>query len=811
MINLYEKVFSTVPQGLSDTEKVTFYSSILRSILQVATLTSLERCSRYLPQNEVDLEASLYRFQQPSDGLPIEIIEAILPSLRTYVKRDLAHGWYKEGSEKLGLAYRLSEWVQFRNDALGHSVLCESTASDWVGKTRGLVQLSLKILGSLIPSFEKEERQLTIEGDIVNFPFVSSNHPIVIRKIACNKGVWKLQGRKLSREHASKVVTELHKDCIYLQNDHTNIEAYDYSNLVEVTESTVPHSFLHNIPRRQTDIFEGRKRELRKLSEWLNDDDERACLVFGDGGFGKTTLVLEFLNQLLEDKIELTKARPQIISFYSAKMTRWTEFGLVHLKSVTGAMDECIRELIRSFEPVLTKDWYEVSDDKLIQKAVNYLKEQGLDRNDVLFVFDNTETIATSTHEVESLGEFLQAVSKKVGKMIVTSRRREFINATPISVKGLDENECVSLLTRKATMYEAMPLIQAGDKRLKDISSKLMYKPLLLSSLVKHISLTGCSINNAVDSLLKKSSDELLEFLYEDAWARMDKEQQRVYMLLVTAESPLDHFSVSEACKMTSIPLTEFHATFDETYFGSLMNYGEKFSIELVELSTRFFMKKASDLPDTEKSKLLVNAEALDETVQEFRRIEREYQSDRIADAFRNPYSKAARTHVRKKEYKDALEMYELAVEEEPLNSALLDRFGWFLYHKIATKESKIKAEELWREAIRINDLNCDALVNLALSRYRVDDLDEGDRLLDSARQLSRTFSFCALNKAKARLHFWQRNKRHKDAENKLIEAAQFLEDARKRLNKSDRYFAKNREEIDKLSARIHHIATTQV
>ncbi|GHA49420.1 hypothetical protein GCM10007086_24000 [Photobacterium aphoticum] len=97
MINLYNKVLSQVPTSLSPTEKVTFYSSVLRSILQVATLTSLERCSRYLPENEVDLEASLNRMQQPSDGLPVEIIESILPSLRTYVDRNLAHGWYKEG------------------------------------------------------------------------------------------------------------------------------------------------------------------------------------------------------------------------------------------------------------------------------------------------------------------------------------------------------------------------------------------------------------------------------------------------------------------------------------------------------------------------------------------------------------------------------------------------------------------------------------------------------------------------------------------------------------------------------------------
>ncbi|TOB30890.1 P-loop NTPase family protein, partial [Vibrio parahaemolyticus] len=127
---------------------------------------------------------------------------------------------------------------------------------------------------------------------------------------------------------------------------------------------------------------EGRGKEIQKLTDWLNDDDERTCLVFGDGGFGKTTLVLEFINRLFEEKIPLVNPRPLVISFYSAKMTRWTEHGLIHIKSVAGAMDECIRELIRGFEPVLSKDWYEATDEKLVQKAINYLKEEGVDRND---------------------------------------------------------------------------------------------------------------------------------------------------------------------------------------------------------------------------------------------------------------------------------------------------------------------------------------------------------------------------------------------------------------------------------------------
>ncbi|HFG1874673.1 TPA: hypothetical protein ACGF19_003668 [Vibrio cholerae] len=358
-------------------------------------------------------------------------------------------------------------------------------------------------------------------------------------------------------------------------------------------------------------------------------------MVFGDGGFGKTTLVLEFLNKLLEGKVAIDHPRPQVISFFTAKMTRWTDQGLVHLKGVSDSMDECIRELIKAFNPVITKDWYETHGDRLIQKAANFLKDEGLDRDDVLFVFDNTETLATSTNEVEDLGDFLQGVTKKLGRMIVTSRRREFINATPIAVKGLSEQECITLLHRLAKENHADSLLKAGEARLRKISQSLMFKPLLLHTLVTHISRTQSSIDDAINSVFKKSNHELLEFLYEDACARMTELQQNVYMLLVIAESPLDHFSVSEACKIMQIPLTEFHTTFDETYFGSLTNHGERFSIELEELAVRFFNKKIKELPQSVKNSFESKAQELDAVVGNFHKIEEEYELDRVAEAFR--------------------------------------------------------------------------------------------------------------------------------------------------------------------------------
>jgi tetratricopeptide (TPR) repeat protein len=797
MKDLYLKILSELPSSLSPTEEVNFLTSVLRSLLQVSTLTSLELCISEVPENELDVFRFIRRMEQPSDGTPIEILEALLPLLRTYVDRNLCKGWYKENGLDSGLSTQLNEWVTFRNDTTAHGILSQKDANIWAPKSKELIHTSLNILNGLLPSFDDKTHELKSYDVKITLPLVRSYRPIVVRKAKCQRSIWKLNGQVLSIEDAQRFTAELGKGCIFSQRSKAKDGDYLASNDITVESSAVTHSFIHNVPLRQTDTFEGRKRELTKLAEWFNDDDSRACLVFGDGGFGKTTLVLEFLNNLLEGKVTIDHPRPQVISFFTAKMTRWTDQGLEHLKGVSDAMDECIRQLIKAFNPVLTKDWYETHGDRLIQKAVNFLKDEGLDRDDVLFIFDNTETLATSTNEVEDLGDFLQEVTKKLGRMVVTSRRREFINATPIAVKGLNELECITLLRRLAKENHADSLLKAGEARLRKISQSLMFKPLLLHTLVTHISRTQSSIDDAIDSVFKKSNHELLEFLYEDAWDRMTELQQNVYMLLVIAESPLDHFSVSEACKIMQIPLTEFHTTFDETYFGSLTNHGEKFSIELEELAVRFFNKKIKDLPKIEKNQFEIKAQELDAVVSNFHKIEEEYELDRVAEAFRNSYAKAARTAVRKENYPEAEEFYEMAIGEDPMNSALKDRYAWFLYHKVASNKAKVKAEKLWRESIGLNENNCDAIVNLAQCRYRSDDLEEGDRLLKRAEALSRSKSFCLLNKAKARYYYWQRNKGLDGVEERLKEAKTFLDYAAKSLKQGELYYAKTRHEID--------------
>lgn len=802
MNNLYSKIIAEDLEQDNTKAKLLSQTSTLRSLLQLVAVSMIEFSREALPEGELNkLSGLVERLCNPTDGLPIEIINAILPSLRSFQDPSLGWGWFNDSNSiKPNLSMQLSDWVVFRNSRAGHGVIDEKIAETWLPKTTDLIKQTLKTFKDFIPNTSKGGTLLLspkLSNYAIDMPVIHQSSPIVISKVECRKGIWKLKGQVLSNKNAEQFVVTLKEDNIFSLREARNPERY---TLAEVIVENEDLSFYHNIPNRETETFEGRKKELDKLNEWLNDEDSRMCLIYGDGGYGKTTLVLEFLNRYVEDKIKLSMPIPEVLSFHSAKLTRWTEKGLENLQGVANVMDECVRELMRLFMPNLPKDWYQVNGNALIQKAIGYLKQEKYTRDDILLIFDNTETLATDTHEVESLGEFLVAVSKKIGRLIITSRRREFVYATPIPVRELEEGECLNLIKRLAEDCNAIAIQKAGDARLRSICKQLTYKPLLISALVKYIGTTKTSIEEAKQNIFKRSNQELLEFLYEDAWARMNQSQKSVCMTLVAAASPIDQTTVRKACQLTEIPLEEFHKAFDETNFGTTNSYGEQFKIELVNLAEQFFEKQISNLQLAEQKSIREYADEVDKEFEKINTIEAEYKKDRVAEAFRSPFAKAAKIAAEKGNIENARENYELAICDEPFNSALHDRYAWFLFHKMNDSD---KAEELWKKSIELNPNNCDAVVNMALCKYRSNQIDKGDLLIEEARKLGRTFAFCSYNKAKARYYSWIRSSDKQADIDLLNDSFSLLTTATRKSSPKDRYSAKVEEEIKDLFLKV--------
>jgi len=801
MLTKYTELLTQICEIENDFEKLTFLTSLIRSILQVAAISSLEIVNKFTVSDEIGIEDFLIRFETPSDGLPREILDVLVPLIRSDYDVEYLNGWFEPTHSQVSLANQVLEWIQFRNKRSGHGVIDNKLAKEWVDKQVNLIKLMLATFKKILPS---EDNVLPNYSNLrMSVPF--DKGPIVILGIKSQKGIWKLKGQYLDLSAASEFTQELSINNIFANKMNSNIQGRSYK-LEEVLTSHGEEIIYHNLPIRQTDIFEGRSDEINKMQEWLSEGDARICLIYGDGGYGKTTLVLEALNKLKEGTLDITKKLPFIICFYSAKKTKWTENGLTYLRSAEPIIDECIRELVRS-QKSIGKDWFTTSGNALISKAQSLLAEQKITRDDILLIIDNTETLATTMAESRALADSLNKISKVLARVIVTSRRREEIAAEPIAVIGLSEQESVALLKRLAKEYNAQPLVQAGEPKLRKIANQLMHKPLLITAFVKYMSYSQISIDNAIERYITQSDEELLEFLYEDAWLRMTGLQKNVFFILVNVDCPIDNDVVKRACQLIKINISEFQLALDETHFSNIVDYGSNYILEIENFAKRFFLKEFLKFNDSFRDAIIEQTKQVENYIKHKEEVEKEFRNDRVTEAFRNNAAKAAKIYVDKGEIDNAIIMYEIAIQEDPLNSYLYDRFSWLLLNRTTKFEEALK---LSKRAVELDSNNVDAVVGLALANYRCGNMKEGDYYIDISINKGRSNSFGLLRKAIARFH---EARKKNSVEEKLmlyIECEEFLKNAEKSNLRNHSYDAKTKENILKykelILARINQI-----
>lgn len=519
--------------------------AIERSILQCAALAALEYFARAFrglaTYNVVELAREML---SPGDSTPIDTLDRLIPLFRQSGWSACANGWFEPfpldarllisaQQNYTPLVRTLGEWVRFRNDRSGHGVADAQTIASKLEWLEGVATSTLQVLNDLIPIATSDGQALAIsapEGEIsIESLKIITGKAIVIRRINKTSDSWKLRYQTLDQETSS--------EGYYLLPNSTPLLTLQAGLGLRYGQRSVAFTDsiwrpLVLLPDRQTTVFEGRSEERMGLLDWYDDLDSRACLVFGDGGVGKTTLVLEFLNDILDIPQRDHRFRPDIICFYSAKLTRWTENGVEHFRGRAPAIADAVRDIIRAIEDVLERSWFSYDPEPLVDRAATLLSEIGLNRNSVLLVLDNTETLAQRPGEEKGIARLIARVASKVARVLITSRRRELIEARPIEVLSMDEETGLKLLRRLADEYEAKPLTLAGDSRLRRISRDLEGKPLLLNVLARYIGHTKLSIDTAHTKVLRDAKAGLSEFLYEDAWRRISTEQQNVFMAL---------------------------------------------------------------------------------------------------------------------------------------------------------------------------------------------------------------------------------------------------------------------------------------
>ena len=234
MHSVYLEQLEIARNQKSEAEALSYLSSIMRSLLQSLALSALEIALEATPviDDDLSLNQFLDRFSQPSDGLPVEILDTLVPRIRAYVFRGYMNGWFEKSGFDQTIVSALTEWVEFRNKRPGHGVLDAPTTALWAKRTGNLIQRILETETDALPRVDGD-RLTTQVGDVVipiSTPLVSDGSAIVIGKIVPRSGIWKIQGQILSWENAREITIDLGPSNIFASESHP-IEKFRWSEV----------------------------------------------------------------------------------------------------------------------------------------------------------------------------------------------------------------------------------------------------------------------------------------------------------------------------------------------------------------------------------------------------------------------------------------------------------------------------------------------------------------------------------------------------------------------------------------------------
>ncbi len=777
--------------------------SLFRYVLQMAAYSAFEATSALADPPEQMQEQGL-RLLQPSDGEFTATLDLCIPALRT-VWPTCSRGWFDaRGTEHHESGSEIcSAIISKRNDRIGHGVFDKGSLTEQLEKLPIRIATLIDILSDLLPIFSNEKNESEVaelKTPAKNIRIeVARRHRdglILIRRIENRGSVWRLRGQVLSHISSNTVLIEISDKCHLLQCLQGSSSSLVARN-IRIGSKIWRASTL--LPFRQTQTFEGRSKEIDSLLDWWQDVDSRACLVYGEGGIGKTTLVLEFLNDILDEPPVEIDWRPELIFFYSAKLTRWGVAGLEQIGGINANVNEGLRSLARLLESRLGREWQTEDSRSLIARTAQLFQDAGLTRNSILVVFDNTETLARSVAEEAGLGKILREVSTKIGKLIITSRRRENLEATQVQVPPMDEETGAKLLGKLAETYAAAAINQAGDSRKRKICRQFGGKPILLDVLARHVAITNCSIDDGINAILSQERGDLGAFLFEDAWKRMDESYRDVFLALGQLGGSVSEQLVSWACAEFACYAPNWLTAFEETRFGALVDYGAHFDITLDAGAREFLSSKFETLDQLARHKISSAVGRVRKKHLQTISAEEEKITDRVLSAFRTTAAKAAKLAASRRDVDEAIRWYEEAALVDSANAALFDRFAWYLM----VNDRLDRAVLVAKKACELGPDDADCYFTAGMVAARRAEVELADIALESANRLGKPLHLVSLQKARARLELAVTTAPQNSAKRRdlAIDAIKILEGA---IPAKAGNHKKHYDERDRLLARCH-------
>lgn len=626
--------------------------------------------------------------QAPSDGALVEALESLLISAEQNGWTGAYRPLIREVGESDGclalcadyssdLAGLLRAMVAMRNDGgEGHGLPGGYRRSD----EEAAFRFVLESLDEIIPRTNGEVIEVGPPGLGVTVRMLRSfsGNPCLVRKIKqVNSSTIRVQAKYYNQEGSLEGIS------YEAWNPFSRFVGHSLPILSEYDNSWKPMCYL---PERVTDTFVGRDEERGEIVEWLDDVDQRACLVFGDGGVGKTTLVIETLHRVLEEDV-LLSWKPKLITFYTAKRL---QFGVEGLAPV-GAGRPHLMDLLAHLHVLMTgshpsKDFYRLGAVGGASRLQEIMTDSlGLNRREHLIVVDNAETLIESDEEREALGRELKEVARRVGRVLITSRRREILGADPVELRELPKVDAVRFLkTRGGEKLGIRAIKRSKDVELLSVVEDLECRPIVLDAFLN--ALTDplfATLEKAKKKVLGLLQKDLGTFLFSDAWSRLSKEVRKLLLLMTRVADVHDSQSFRICCDISQVGVQDAEKALEESGgIASIIRIGGDIQIS--------FSKNFLDFCRGREGVSAEQVRQAHNRYSQFVTRTRTFSGDRILEAFRIPVAKAAHRAAGEGDFEEARQLYEQAILSDSANGLLFDRYAFFLFSKLHYNEAAL-------------------------------------------------------------------------------------------------------------------------
>lgn len=349
-----------------------------------------------------------------------------------------------------------------------------------------------------------------------------------------------------------------------------------------LNEISIIGSTFTNMPHGLSDYINRKELESELKRVLIYEDRYPIITLKGRGGIGKTSLAIEVINQIIQERPD----RFDVIIWFSARDVDLLPEGPKQVQADVITPKDIAIEYFNQVELGRSK-----SAKKIVEDFGNEMTHSSLGK--ILFIYDNFETLSNPVETFEWIDSFIRLPNK----VLITSRmNRNFKADYPVEVTGMTESQCMNLIQMTSKKLGIF------DKLTDNYISTLLEESDGYPYIIKII-LGEAAIKNEFTSPQRvvAKKDVVLDALFKRTFSTLSKPAKRVFLTLCSWRSVIPQIALESVLLRKENEIIDIDKALEDLYRSSFIEIDERDddSFISVPMAAALFGQKELDVsPD---------------------------------------------------------------------------------------------------------------------------------------------------------------------------------------------------------------------